>query len=581
LRKIKKELTGIPASRGIGIGPIFQFVRQELIIEERSNIQPEEELKRLYTAISTAKDQIDSIYEKALKESSDADAEIFQVHRMILEDPELLAGVENKIKNQDKSAELAMQETGQTFSDIMAAMKDEYFASRATDILDVRNRVLRILLGIAESPTVALKEPSVIAADDLTPSDTVLLDKTLVVGFCTSGGSATSHTAILARGLGIPAVAGVGDEVLLQKNGTEVILDGTKGTAIFAPGKALIAEYRQRIKAANSIHEEAMKYAKEPAITKDGKRIEVVANIGNVEGAISAVDNGAEGVGLLRTEFLYLERMKLPTEEEQFQVYRDILNVFGDMPVILRTLDVGGDKEIPYMGLEAESNSFLGQRALRLCLVRPDIFKPQLRAALRASAGYNLKIMFPMVATASEVRAARKVLDECAAELKEEGVQMAEDIEIGIMVEIPSAALVADQLAKEIDFFSIGTNDLSQYTMAADRTNPKVAELSNAFFPAVLRLVREVIQAAHKEGKWVGMCGELAGEPLALPILLGLELDEFSMNPPMVPLAKQIIRNLDTREMKEIADQTLELESPADIQAFIKEKIPFIAEITG
>ena len=576
-----KELTGIPASRGIGIGPIFQFVRQEIIIEERSNIQPEEELKRLNTAISTAKDQIDCIYEKALKESSDADAEIFQAHRMILEDPELLAGVENKIKDQNKSAELAMQETGKLFSDMMAAMKDEYFAARATDILDVRNRVLRILLGVAESPTAALKEPSVIGADDLTPSDTVLLDKNLVIGFCTSGGSATSHTAILARGLGIPAVAGVGDEVLLQENGTQVILDGTKGTAIFAPGKALIDEYRQQIEAANSIHEEAMKYTKEPAKTKDGKRIEVVANIGNVEGAKSAVDNGAEGVGLLRTEFLYLERKKLPTEEEQFQVYRDILDVFGDMPVILRTLDVGGDKEIPYMGLEAESNSFLGQRALRLCLVRPDIFKPQLRAALRASAGYNLKIMFPMVATVGEVRAARKMLDECAAELEEEGVQMAEDIEIGIMVEIPSAALTADQLAKEIDFFSIGTNDLSQYTMAADRTNPKVAELSNAFFPAVLRLVREVIRAAHKEGKWVGMCGELAGEPLALPILLGLELDEFSMNPPMIPLAKQIIRNLDTHEMKELADQALELESPADIQAFIKEKIPFIAEITG
>jgi len=576
-----KELAGIPASRGIGIGPIFQFVRKELIIEERSNIQPEEELKRLKTAISTAKEQIDSIYEKALKESSDADAEIFQAHRMILEDPELLAGVENKIKNQDKSAELAMQETGQSFSDIMAAMSDEYFAARATDILDVRNRVLRILLGIAESPTTAMNEPSVIAADDLTPSDTVLLDKTLVIGFCTSRGSATSHTAILARGLGIPAVAGVGDEVLSQKNGTQVILDGTKGTAIFAPGKELINEYHQRIKAANSIHEEAMKYAEEPARTKDGKRVEVVANIGNVEGAKSAVKNGAEGVGLLRTEFLYLERKKLPTEEEQFQVYKDILDVFGDMPVILRTLDVGGDKEIPYMGLEAESNSFLGQRALRLCLARPDIFKPQLRAALRASAGYNLKIMFPMVATASEVRAARKVLDECSAELEEEGVQMAAEIEIGIMVEIPSAALVADQLAKEVDFFSIGTNDLSQYTMAADRTNPKVAELSDAFFPAVLRLVREVIRAAHKEGKWVGMCGELAGEPLALPILLGLELDEFSMNPPMIPLAKQIIRNLDTRDMKEIADQALELESPADIQAFIKEKIPFIAEITG
>jgi len=576
-----KEIVGIPASRGIGIGPIFQFVRQELIIEKRSNIQSEVELKRLNDATSTAKDQIESIYEKVLKESGEADAEIFQAHLMILEDPELFAEVENKIKNQDKSAELAMQEAGQSFSNIMAAMKDEYFAARATDILDVSNRVLRILLGIAESPTAALKEPSVIMADDLTPSDTVMLNKSLVIGFCTSRGSATSHTAILARGLGIPAVAGAGDEILSLKNGTEVILDGTKGTAIFAPDNKLITEYRQRIKAANTIREEAMKFAKDPAITKDGKQIEVVANIGNIEGAKSAIENGAEGVGLFRTEFLYLERTKLPTEEEQFQVYKDILNVFGDMPVILRTLDVGGDKEISYMGLEAESNSFLGQRALRLCLVRPDIFKPQLRAALRAGVGYNLKIMFPMVATANEVRAARKVLGECAAELKDEGVKIAEDIEIGIMVEIPSAALVADQLAKEVDFFSIGTNDLSQYTMAADRTNPKVAELSNAFFPAVLRLVREVIRAAHKAGKWVGMCGELAGEPLALPILLGLELDEFSMNPPMIPLAKQIIRSLDTRDMKEIADQALELESPSDIQDFIKEKIPFIAEITG
>jgi len=291
-----KEIAAIPSSRGIGIGPIFQFVRQELIIEKRSNIQPEVELKRLNDAIFTAKDQIEIIYEKVLKESGEADAEIFQAHLMILGDPELFAEVENKIKNQDKCAELAMQEAGQSFSDIMAAMKDEYFAARATDILDVSNRVLRILLGIAESPTAALKEPSVIVADDLTPSDTVMLDKSLVIGFCTSRGSATSHTAILARGLGIPAVAGAGDEVLSLKNGTEVILDGTKGTAIFAPDNTLITEYRQRIKAANIIREEAMKFAKDLAITKDGKQIEVVANIGNIEGAKSAIENGAEGV---------------------------------------------------------------------------------------------------------------------------------------------------------------------------------------------------------------------------------------------------------------------------------------------
>lgn len=576
-----KKLTGIPASRGICIGPVFQFFRQELVVSEKSNIQPGLELQRLHEAFSTANDQIEKIYQKALKESCDADAEIFQAHKMILEDPELVSEVENKIKNLGMGAEAAVQESGKKFSDIMAAMSDEYFAARATDILDVTNRVLRILLGIAESPTAALENPSVIVADDLTPSDTVMLDKSLVIGFCTSRGSATSHSAILARGLGIPAVSGVGTEVLSQKNGTQVILDGTNGVAIFEPDKKMVTDYQRRIKAAKTILEKAIKLAQEPAQTIDGKQIEVVANIGNVEGAVSAISNGAEGVGLLRTEFLYLEGTKLPTEEEQYIAYRDILDVFGKMPVILRTLDVGGDKEIPYMGLEAESNSFLGQRALRLCLVRPDIFKPQLRAALRASVGHNLKIMFPMVATASEVRAARKVLGECAAELSDEGKQIADNIEVGIMVEIPSAALVADQLAKEVDFFSIGTNDLSQYTMAADRTNPKVADLSNSFFPAVLRLVREVIRAAHKEGKWVGMCGELAGEPLALPILLGLDLDEFSMNPPMIPLAKQIIRNLECSQMKEIANHVLDLESPSEIQAYVKEKIPFIAEITG
>ena len=576
-----KHLAGIPASRGICISPVFQFVRQEIIVEEVCVDDPKAEINRLDQAICTAKDQIFLIYQKALKEASKADAEIFQAHRMILEDPELLAEVKKKIENQKVCAESAMQSTAQTFSDMMAGMKDEYFAARAADILDVGNRVLRILLGIAETPSADLKEASVIVADDLTPSDTVMLDKSLVVGFCTARGSATSHTAILARGLGIPAVSGAGEEVLKISNKTTLILDGTKGNVIVDPDEDTINQFQQRIKTAHIIHEAAKKHAHEPAITTDGVNVEVVSNIGNVEGARSALENGAEGVGLLRTEFLYLERNSLPTEEEQYQAYRAILDVFGDLPVILRTLDVGGDKEIPYMGLEEESNSFLGLRALRLCLVRPDIFKPQLRAALRAGVDRNLKLMFPMVAIASEVRAARKVLDECIKELIEEGQPFAEDIEIGIMVEIPSAALVADQLAKEVDFFSIGTNDLSQYTMAADRTNSKVAELSDAFFPAVLRLVRDVIKAAHAEGKWVGMCGELAGEPLAAPILLGLGLDEFSMSPPMVPVLKQILRGLSATEMKALAEQTLQLETPKEIRDFVKQKVPFIAELVG
>lgn len=576
-----KRLAGIPASRGICIGPVFQFVRQEIEFEEVCVDNPGVELIRLEKAISTARDQISHIYEKALKEASKVDAEIFQAHRMILEDPELLSALRKKIENQKVCAESAMQSTAQTFADTMAAMRDEYFAARATDILDVSSRVLRILLGIAETPTADLKKESVIIADDLTPSDTVMLDKSLVKGFCTSRGSATSHTAILARGLGIPAVSGVGEEVLSISNQSTIILDGTKGEAIIDPDSETVKHFEQRIKTAYTIQEEALKYAHEPAVTVDGIGVEVVSNIGNVEGAKSAVENGAEGVGLLRTEFLYLERNSLPTEEEQFQAYKSILDVFGELPVILRTLDVGGDKEIPYMGLEEESNSFLGQRALRLCLVRPDIFKPQLRAALRAGVDRNLKIMFPMVATAAEVRAARSVLDECIRELKKEGQPFAENIEIGIMVEIPSAALVADQLAREVDFFSIGTNDLSQYTMAADRTNSKVADLSNAFFPAVLRLVRDVISAAHAEGKWVGMCGELAGEPLAAPILLGLGLDEFSMSPPMVPVLKQILRGLNAAEMKSLAAQSLELETPEEIQSFVKKQVPFIGELVG
>ena len=574
-----KQLKGIAASRGVCFGPVFRFIRQELKVEEYCVESSPKEMNRLKRAITAARNQILDIYDKALRESSEADAEIFQAHRMILDDPELMKEVKRKIEEESLCAEYAMLTTAQSFSDMMAAMQDEYFAARATDIMDVGNRVVRILLGVAESPSENLKKPSIIVADDLTPSDTVLLDKSLVLGFCTARGSATSHTAILARGLGIPAVSGAGVDIMEVPDGTQVILDGGSGDVFIDPDDGTLAEYQKRMEIASSMHEASMKHAHEPAVTKDGVQLEVVANIGNVEGAESAVENGAEGVGLLRTEFLYLERKSLPSEEEQYEAYRAILDVFGDMPVILRTLDVGGDKEIPYMGLEAESNSFLGFRALRVCLARTDIFKPQLRAALRAGVDRNVKLMFPMVATVDEVRRARAILEECREELRTESIPFARNIEVGIMVEIPSAAVIADQLAKEVDFFSIGTNDLSQYTMAADRTNSKVAELSDAFFPAVLRLVRDIIKAAHAEGKWVGMCGELAGEPLAAPILLGLGLDEFSMSPPMVPLIKQILRNLRADEMKTVAEQALQLETPQQVQDFVKESVPFIAEL--
>lgn len=574
-----KKLNGVAASRGICIGPAFQFQRIELDTEKKEINDPEAELERLKAALNTAKDQIDTIYKKALTEASEADAEIFQAHKMILDDPEFVSTIRTRIQNEKINCECAVSETAKQFAATMAAMEDEYFAARATDIMDVANRVLRVLMNVADSPTAGLKEPSIILADDLTPSDTVLLDKSKVLGFCIAQGSSTSHTAILARGLGLPAVAGAGTDVMNVLSNVSVIVDGTNGVVVIEPDEVTEKQYRQRMETSKNIQTEALKYAHAKASTKDGMELEVVANIGNVEDAKFAVENGAEGVGLLRTEFLYLERNALPTEEEQYQAYKAIMDVFGMHPVVLRTLDVGGDKEIPYLHLEKEMNPFLGERALRLCLNRPDIFKPQLRAALRAGVGHNLKIMFPMVATLSCVRAAMRVVNECKAELKKEGIPFADDAEIGIMVEIPSAAVIADQLAKEVDFFSIGTNDLSQYTMAADRTNPKVAELSNAFQPAVLRLIKMVIDAAHTEHKWVGMCGELAGEPLAAPILIGLGLDEFSMSPPFIPLVKQIIRNLTAEEMVDLAKGALQLETPKDVQNFVKKEVPFITEV--
>ena len=574
-----KKLNGVAASRGICIGPAFQFLRTELNTEKKDISDPEAEIARLDAAIQTAKDQIQSIYEKALTESSEADAEIFQAHKMILDDPELITTIKKRIQDEKINCEFSVYETAKQFAATMAAMEDEYFAARAADIMDVANRLLRVLMNVAESPTTGLKEPSIILADDLTPSDTVLLDKSMVLGFCIAHGSCTSHTAILARGLGLPAVAGAGAEVMDVSTGDLLVVDGTNGEVIIAPDAATESQYRKRMETSKNIQAEALKFAKDKAATTDGVELEIAANIGNVEDAKFAIENGAEGVGLLRTEFLYLERNALPTEEEQYKAYKAILEVFGNHPVVLRTLDVGGDKEIPYLNLEKEMNPFLGERALRLCLNRPDIFKPQLKAALRAGVGHNLKIMFPMVATISCVRRAMAVVSECKAEMKKEGVPFADDAEIGIMVEIPSAAVIADQLAKEVDFFSIGTNDLSQYTMAADRTNPRVAEFSNAFQPAVLRLIKMVIEAAHAEHKWVGMCGELAGEPLAAPILVGLGLDEFSMSPPFIPLVKQIIRNLKAEEMVDLANGTLQLESPEDIQDFVKKEVPFITEV--
>ena len=568
-----QTITGIPASRGIALGPAFQFLRPHLVVT-RYNVQDSmAEWARFESALDVARQQLAAVQASVAGSHGAEEAAIFEAQAMMLDDPDLIEAVRLAIQQEGINAEAALHDAAESYAQALAALDDEYLQARAADVRDVANRVLRVLLNVAESPTAGLKTPSIILAADLAPSDTVMLDKSLVLGFCTAAGGATSHTAILARGLGLPAVVGAGTDILALPDSAPLILDGEAGWLVVEPDAATTAAYQVKQAGADAAEAVARASAHEPAITRDGRRVEVVANIGNIAGAHAALAAGAEGVGLLRTEFLFLERTSLPSEEEQYRAYKAIGDAFGGLPVVLRTLDVGGDKELPYLNTPFEQNPFLGVRAIRLCLSHPELFKPQLRAALRAGAGNGLKLMFPMVATVGEVRQARAVLAECRAELQAQGLPVAERMEVGIMIEIPAAAVVADQLANVVDFFSIGTNDLSQYTMAADRTNAGVASLADAFQPAVLRLIRQVIDAAHAAGKWVGLCGELAGEPLAIPILLGLGLDEFSMNAPAVPTAKQVIRTLRVDEARAIAATVLDLESAEEVRDIIRARM--------
>ena len=569
-----KTYRGIAASRGIAVGPSFHFRPADLTFNRCMVEDTDAEWVRFQDAIETASEQMAQVCSIAEVECGPEDAAIFQAQAMMLEDPELLDAVRVSIEGRCVNAEAALSDAIERHVETLEALDDAYLSARAADARDVLARVLRILLGVTESPTADLAAPSIILARDLTPSDTMLLDKSLVLGLCTAEGGATSHTAILARGLGLPAVVAIGQGLLEVPGGEMLVLDGSDGLLLVHADERTLKAYRGQQAATTQVLAQAQEQAHAPAITRDGHRAEVVANIGNVEGARAALESGAEGVGLLRTEFLYLERTSLPTEDGQYQAYRAIVDAFGDLPVILRTLDIGGDKDLPYLDLPQEANPFLGLRAIRLCLQRQELFRPQLRAALRAGVGRNLKLMFPMVATVTEVRAARALLDECRAALLAEGWPVPEEMEVGIMVEVPAAALMAGRLAAEVDFLSIGTNDLTQYVMAADRTNAHVAPLASAFHPVILRLVRDVIAAAHTHGKWVGLCGELAGEPLAVPILLGLGLDEFSMKPPAIPLAKQIIRALTLDEAREVAHAALELDSPDAVRALVRERVP-------
>lgn len=560
------RLEGIGVSEGFVVAPAFVYRRQELKVTRTTVSNPEAEVKRLQEAIDITQDQLEKLRQRVAAEANDQTARIFEFHRMMLADAELVGAAEDKIRHQGWNAEAAVEAVISDWAERFDGLQDEVMRARAADVRDVGNRVLAQLAGKSDMGLGHLPGEVILVADDLVPSETVLLDRAKVRGIATALGGQTSHTAILARMLGIPAVAGLGAAVLAVPTGTPLALDGGAGVVEVNPSPDVLRRYESRQERLQLAQAEALQHAHEPAITLDGRRVEVVANIGDVASAQEAVRYGAEGVGLLRTEFLYLGRSELPNEEEQFAAYRAIAETMGQRPLIVRTLDVGGDKQLPYLDIGLEQNPFLGVRAIRLSLQRPDVFQPQLRAILRAGAGHHVKIMFPMVATRDEILRAREALEQARSDLRRTGQTFAEQVEVGIMVEIPAAAIISPVFAAEVDFFSIGSNDLTQYTLAADRGNEKLAYLYHDLDPSVLHLVSTVIRAGHGAGKWVGLCGELAGQPAAIPILLGLGLDELSMTPRAIPLAKRLIRRLRNEELAGLAAEVLTLATADQVE---------------
>ena len=532
---------GIAASKGYAIGKVFLQEHEEIVITDAkvSNVEAEKEV--LQKALEQAKVQLTAIRDKALAEIGEHEAQVFEAHLTLLDDPEFTGGMLLEIESNSINAMKAVENVTNTFVMIFDSMEDEYMKERAADIKDVSKRIISNLAGKGGDAFAITEANTIVVAHDLTPSDTAQLDRSKVVGFLTNIGGRTSHSAIMARTLEIPAIVGLKDITTSVKNGDTVIVDGIEGICIINPEQSVIDEYTAKREKFLAEQEELKKLITVKTVTKSGRRVEVCGNIGSPADAEAVVANGGDGVGLFRTEFLYMDRDSAPTEEEQFESYKKVLEVMDGKQVVIRTLDIGGDKTLPYLPLPQEMNPFLGYRAIRLCLDRKDIFKVQIRALLRASVYGNLAVMFPMISGLEEFQAAKEFVEECKAELKAEGIEYSEKIQWGIMVEIPAAAVYADELAKHVDFFSIGTNDLIQYTLAADRMSEKVSYLYNPMHPAVLRLIKMTIDGAHKHGKWVGMCGEMAGDEAAIPTLVEYGLDEFSMSATSILSAKKII----------------------------------------
>ncbi|SNZ05514.1 phosphoenolpyruvate--protein phosphotransferase [Terribacillus aidingensis] len=565
-------INGIAASNGIAIAKAYHLAVPDLSFEKTTVANAEEEISRLDAALDISKQELEKIRENARVSLGDEHAEIFSAHLLVLADPELVNPIKDNIRSNKLNAEAALDETATMFIDMFRSMDNEYMKERAADIQDVTKRVMAHLLQVSFPDPALIDEEVIIIAEDLTPSDTAQLNKQFVKGFTTDIGGRTSHSAIMARSLEIPAVVGTKSITSSAGKDSMIIVDGIEGTVIINPSEDELAAYRARQEAFEQQKQEWAKLKDEPTVTTDNVHVELVANIGTPEDVTGVLNNGGEGVGLYRTEFLYMGKSELPSEDEQFESYKAVLEQMGDKPVVVRTLDIGGDKELSYLQLPKELNPFLGFRAIRLCLERDDIFRVQLRALLRASVYGNLKIMFPMIATLEEFRQAKAILLEEKDKLTADGVSVSDDIEIGIMVEIPSTAVAAKQFAKEVDFFSVGTNDLIQYTMAADRMNERVSYLYQPYHPAILNLVHNVIEAAHAEGKWAGMCGEMAGDEIAIPLLLGLGLDEFSMSATSILPARTQITKLSKADMQQLSQEALTLSTADEVEKLVRQR---------
>ena len=566
-------ITGIAASPGISIAKAFRLQTPELTVERTTVLDTSAEVLSLEEALAKSKAELEAIKEHAGKELGKDKADIFAAHLLVLSDPELINPIKDKITSEQVNAEFALNEVAAMFVSMFESMDNEYMKERAADIRDVTKRVLANLLGVTIANPSMISEEVVIISEDLTPSDTAQLNRRFVKGFTTDVGGRTSHSAIMARSLEIPAVVGTKTVTSTIENGMIVIVDGLDGKVIVNPTEEVVKQYQAKKAAYEEQKAEWAKLVTEKTVSRDGQCVELAANIGTPDDIKGVLANGGEGVGLYRTEFLYMGRDTLPTEDEQFEAYKAVLERMGDKPVVVRTLDIGGDKELPYLDLPKELNPFLGFRAIRLCLEMQDMFRTQLRGLLRASVYGNLKIMFPMIATLDEFRRAKAILMEEKEGLLAKGIQVSEHIEVGMMVEIPATAVMADLFAKEVDFLSIGTNDLIQYTLAADRMNERVSYLYQPYNPAILRLIKNVIDAAHKEGKWVGMCGEMAGDDVAIPILLGLGLDEFSMSATSILPARSQILRLSKAELREVVEQVLTMSTSAEVEKFVKDTI--------